>query len=153
MKKLFTILCSAAILCSCGGNQGGASKDSLQGVYSVDISDAGSLFESEFQIPSAMISKVLSAADLTVEFKDSKAIVNAGTMASMMINNFTSGKYSLPVTLDYKIENDSIIFLKQEGEDFKEVGIISQVGDNFDKVIYKPKYKSINATLELNRQK
>ena len=153
MKKLFTILCSAAILCSCGGNQGGASNDSLQGVYSVDISNAESLFENEFQIPTAMISSLLSLVDLTVEFKDSKAIIDAGTMASTVIKTATAGKYALPVTLDYKIENDSVIYLKEEGEDFKEAGVVSPVGDNFDKVIYKPKFKSVNAALELNRQK
>ena len=153
MKKLFTILCSAAILCSCGGNQGGVSNDSLQGVYSVDISNAESLFENEFQIPTAMISSLLSQVDLTVEFKDSKAIIDAGTMASTVIKTATAGKYALPVTLDYKIENDSVIYLKEEGEDFKEAGVVSPVGDNFDKVIYKPKFKSVNAALELNRQK
>lgn len=152
MKKLYIILTCAVMLCACG-NKGGVSEDSLQGTYSIDISDAGNLFESEFKIPSGMISSVLSTADLTVEFKDSKAIVDAGTVASMMIKTATSGKYSLPVSLDYKIENDSILFLKQEGQDFKEVGVVSKVGDSYDKIIYKPKYKTINATLELNRQK
>ncbi len=153
MKKLFTILCSAAMLCSCGGNQGGASNDSLEGVYSVDISNAESLFENEFQIPTAMISSLLSQVDLTVEFKDSKATIDAGTMASTVIKTATAGKYSLPVSLDYKIENDSVLYIKQEGEDFKEAGIVTRVGDNFDKVIYKTKFKSVSGTLELNRQK
>ena len=152
MKKLYIILTCAVMLCACG-NKGGVSEDSLQGTYSIDISDAGNLFESEFKIPSGMISSVLSTADLTVEFKDSTAIVDAGTVASMMIKTATSGKYSLPVSLDYKIENESILFLKQEGQDFKEVGVISKAGDSYDKIIYKPKYKTINATLELNRQK
>lgn len=151
MKKLFIILTFAAMLCSCGGNKNGID-DTLQGTYSVDVSEAGTIFEKEFQIPAGMISTVLSAADLTVEFKDSKAIIDAGTMASMMIKTATSGKYSLPVSLDYKIENDSIIYLKEEGKEFKEAGVITKAGDNYDKLIYKPKYKSVNATLELNRQ-
>ena len=154
MKKLFTLLFCAAMLCSCGGNKGGASGDSLQGTYSIDISDAGTLLESEFKIPTAMVSSVLSQADLTVEFQDSKAIIDCGSMAAMLIKTATSGKYSLPLTIDYKIENDSIVYLKPEdGSDYKEAGVITPAGDNFDKVIYKPKYKSLNATLELNRQK
>ena len=75
MKKLCIILTFAAMLCSCGGNKSGVD-DTLQGTYSIDVSDAGSLFEKEFQIPAGMISSVLSAADLTVEFKDSKAIID-----------------------------------------------------------------------------
>ncbi|MBO4372970.1 MAG: hypothetical protein J5826_08580 [Bacteroidales bacterium] len=152
MKKLYIFLTCAVMLCACG-NKGGVSEDSLQGTYSIDISDAGSLFESEFKIPTAMVSSLLTSADLTVEFKDSKATIDAGTMASMLIKTATSGKYSLPVSLDFKIENDSVLYLKQEGQDFKEVGVVSKVGDNYDKLIYKPKYKSVNATLELIRQK
>ena len=100
-----------------------------------------------------MISTILSQLDLTVEFADQKAKLDAGTTVSMLLKSVTNGKYTLPVTLDYKIENDSVIYLKEEGEDFKEAGVFSPVGDNFDKVIYKPKFKSVNAALELNRQK
>lgn len=139
------------MLCSCGGNKNSVD-DTLQGTYSIDVSEAGTIFEKEFQIPAGMISSVLAAADLTVEFKDQKAKIDAGTVAAMMIKTATSGKYSLPVSLDYKIENDSIIYLKEEGKDFKEAGVITKAGDNFDKLIYKPKYKSVNAIIELNRQ-
>ncbi|MBR4440056.1 MAG: hypothetical protein IKS00_00780 [Bacteroidales bacterium] len=156
MKKLYPIILAAVLfVCACSSNKGGSSSnDSLQGVYSIDISNAGSIFESEFkaqEIPSTMISTILSQLDLTVEFADKKAKLDAGTTVSMLLKTVTNGKYTLPVTMEYKIENDSVIYLKQEGEDFKQAGIIKKDGDTYDKVLFKPKYKQTEVTISLQR--
>lgn len=98
-----------------------------------------------------MISTILSQLDLTVEFADKKAKLDAGTTVSMLLKTVTNGKYTLPVTMEYKIENDSVIYLKQEGEDFKQAGIIKKDGDTYDKVLFKPKYKQTEVTISLQR--
>ena len=158
MKKLYSIILAALLLvCACSSNKGGgSSNDSLQGEYSIDISNAGSIFENEFKaenIPSAMISSILSQLDLTVEFADNKAKLDAGTTVSMLLKTVTNGKYSLPITMDYKIENDTVLYLKQEGEDFKVAGTIKKDGDTYDKVLFKPKYKQTDVALSLQRNK
>lgn len=157
MKKLSTIILGVAMLvCSCGGNKGGVSNDSLQGKYTVDISNAGAIIENEFkaeQIPTAMLSSLLSQLDLTVEFKDQKATIDAGTTVTMLLKTITQGKYNFPMTMDYKIEKDSILYLKPEDGNFKEAGIITKVDDKYNRVLYKPKYKSTNVTIELKREK
>ena len=38
----------------------------------------------------------------------------------------------MPMALDYKIENDSILFLKAEGKDFQEAGVLKKVGGSYD---------------------
>ena len=158
MKKLFTILtCAAMLLCSCGGKDGkSSSNDSLKGKYSIDVSNAGAIFESEFKsqnIPSSMMSMIVSQLDLTVEFDGQKATVDAGTTVSMLIKSATNGEYSFPMELEYKIENDSILLIKDEDDDFEKVGTIVPASEgSFDKVIYRPKYKGSTVDIELTRQ-
>ena len=158
MKKLFTILtCAAMFLCSCGGNKdgNGSSNDSLKGKYTIDVSNAGALFESEFKsqnIPSSMLSMIVSQLDLTVEFDGQKATVDAGTTVSMLIKSATNGEYSFPMELEYKLENDSILYLKDDDEFEKAGTIIPASQGNYDKVIYRPKYKGSSVDIELQRQ-
>ena len=138
MKKIFTIFTLAAmiILAACGGGKESINKDNLQGRYQLDLSpiikeamaekvgtnDMGSAFAEMFR----------SQLEVTVQFETEKAIVDASGAAIELIKGLASADIKLPMALGYKIENDSVLYLKQEGKDFEEAGVLKKIGDGYD---------------------
>lgn len=137
MKKIFTLFALAAmvILSACGGGKDAISKDGLQGRYQLEI---GSLLEDVMaerggnDLSSSFASMLFSQLEVTVQFETEKAIFDASGAASEILKNYTNGKVSLPMAVEYKIENDSILYLKPEGKEFEDVGVLKKLGDSYD---------------------
>ena len=72
----------------------------------------------------------LSAKVISV--KDGVAIVDASGAAMELFKGFGGGDMKLPIEMGYKLENDSVLYLKQEGKDFEKVGVLTKVGDGYD---------------------
>ncbi|MBR6278445.1 MAG: hypothetical protein IKR41_06780 [Bacteroidales bacterium] len=138
MKRLFTILISALIFVVSACSNGGSSvKEELQGRYEIDMSPLTSLMEDEMKaknsISSDMFSSMLfSQLDLTVQFEKEKAILDASAIASELIKQFSKGKVTLPYSADYKIENDTALYMRAEGSDFNYIGSLKRLGDSYD---------------------
>jgi hypothetical protein len=145
MRNFFKILACAGVVFfgSCGGGKNSVDKDALQGKYEVDLSGMTELLENEIadkgQLPATMVSMMLSQLDLTVKFESEKAIVDASAVAAGLLKGFSQNQFSLPVSLDYKIENDSLLYLKPEGRDFENAGVIKRMGDDYDYLKFVPK--------------
>jgi hypothetical protein len=67
-----------------------------------------------------------------VQFESETAIVDASGAVMQMIKSMANTDVSLPMALGYKIENDSVLYLKQEGKDFEEAGVLKKLGDSYD---------------------
>ena len=142
MKKIFTTLALAAmvILSACGGGgKDTVNKDGLQGRYQLDLSsmlnEAKAAYEAyggEGDMASGIASMLLSNLDVTVQFESETAIVDASGAVMQMIKSMANTDVSLPMALGYKIENDSVLYLKQEGKDFEEAGVLKKIGDSYD---------------------
>lgn len=156
MKRLFTILISALIfVVSACSNGGGSAKDELRGRYEIDMSSLTSFMEDEIKgknnLSSDMFSSMLfSQLDLTVQFEKEKAILDASTIASELIKQFSKGKVTLPYSLDYKIENDTALYMRAEGSDFDYIGSLKPLGDSYDylKLIVDKDEKKIEVNLK-----
>ena len=160
MKKYLTFLSCAALLAflSCGGGKNSVDKDALQGKYEVDLSGMTDMLEKEIadkgQLPATMVSMMLSQLDLTVQFESEKAVVDASAVAAGLVKGLSQNKYSLPVSLDYKIEDDSVLYLKPESRDFENAGVIKKMGDGYDYLKFVPKTpKGERVELTLRRVK
>ena len=142
MKKIFTTLSIAAllILSACGGGKTDAvEKDGLQGRYQLDVSSLMKEMMSEEQdgqnaLSSSFASMLLSNLEVTVQFETEKAIFDASGAVAELLKQFSDGEVSLslPMAMEYKIENDSILYFKQEGKEFEEVGVLKKLGDSYD---------------------
>ena len=144
MKKILTTLAIAALLildaCS-GSSNGPIDKDSLQGRYELDLSsmlnEAKAAYEAyggEGDMGAAFAQMFLSQLQITVQFEDDKAIVDASGAVAELLKQFSDGEVSLslPMAVEYKIENDSVLYFKQEGKEFEEVGVLKKLGDSYD---------------------
>jgi hypothetical protein len=139
MKRILTVLTFAAlfILAACSGSSNGPiNKDSLQGCYELDLSpilkDAMAAKGGEEDMGAAFAQMFLSKLEITVQFEADKAIVDVSGDAMDFIKGMAGSEVELPMTMEYKIENDSVLYLKQEGKDFEEVGVLKKLGDSYD---------------------
>ena len=123
------------ILSACGGGKDAISKDGLQGRYQLEI---GSLLKDVMaekggnDLTSSFASMFLSQLDVTVQFETEKAIFDASGAVSELLKSFSDVEVSLPMAVEYKIENDSVLYLKPEGKEFEEVGVLKKLGDSYD---------------------
>ena len=138
MKKIFTSLALAAmvILSACGGGKDAVNKEGLQGRYQIDLAPAlQEIMEQSGNgndMASGLASMLFSNLDVTVQFESETAIVDASGAVIQMIKSMANTDVSLPMALGYKIENDSVLYLKQEGKDFEEAGVLKKLGDSYD---------------------
>jgi hypothetical protein len=139
MKRILTVLTFAAlfILAACSGSSNGPiNKDSLQGCYELDLSpilkDAMAAKGGEEDMGAAFAQMFLSKLEITVQFEADKAIVDVSGDAMDFIKGMAGSEVELPMTMEYKIENDSVLYLKQEGKDFEKAGVLTKVGSGYD---------------------
>jgi hypothetical protein len=159
MKKIFTLFALAAmiILAACGGGQNAVSKDGLQGRYEIDLSGMTDEFEALLQgennMSGTLLKMMLSQLDLTVQFDSDKATFDASAAASALVNTLSKGDLTLPASVDYKIERDSVIYFKREGKEFEEAGVLKKMGDSYDNLKFISNRKGKRAEINLKKVK
>lgn len=134
MKKLFLLLVAAAILVACTNtNKQAINSRDLKGRYDVDLSALmSSLDDEEDGLATALAAMFLSSMEMTLQFEDTKLILDASGMAINLVNAFLKEDLDMPLVVDYKIVNDSVLYTKADGKDFGEVGVLRKVGDSYD---------------------
>ena len=160
MKKFFTImtLAALAVLSACsGGGKDAVSKDGLQGRYEIDLSGMTDEFEALLQgennMSGTLLKMMLSQLDLTVQFDSDKATFDASAAASTLVNTLSKGDLTLPTSVDYKIERDSVIYFKREGKEFEEAGVLKKMGDSYDNLKFISNRKGKRAEINLKKVK
>ena len=140
MKKLF-ILLAASILCFACTNtntdkQAICSTD-LKGRYEVDMSALIACInedrDEKDRLKPAVAAMIISSTEMTMQFEDTKLIIDASGAAITIANAFTEKGTGLPLVVEYKIVNDSVLYSKgAEKKDFKKVGVLRKLGDSYD---------------------
>lgn len=135
MKRFFIILIVGLIMIACTStNKQAFNSKKLKGRYDVDFSalltDLKDSEENEFAI--AFAAMFLSSMEMTMQFEDTKLILDASGAAMNLVKALANDKVEMPVALDYKIVNDSILYTRVEGNDFSEFGVLRKIGESYD---------------------
>lgn len=136
MKRLFFFLTAVIIAftaCSKSGNksQESFSTGDLQGKYEVDLKPLmEEALAGEDEMTKAVAMYMISEVHVTFDFQDdNKLTLDASDMFKGLVNSFSkSGK--MPVTVDYRITNDSVFSTRENGdEEWKEAGVLRKAED------------------------
>ena len=114
---------------ACTHNKQAINSKSLQGKYEVDIS---SYFSDSDELTSALASMFLSQVNMTIKFEETKLIVDASGIALNLINAFADEETKMPIIAEYKIKNDSVLYVKGDKEEFKQTAVIRRLSDSYD---------------------
>ena len=140
MKKLFIFLCVGLMMTACIGKKNQSHEagegNQLQGLYEVDLS---SLLEDEDEemdgFSKAIASALLAQVKLSFEFKDNQLTINASGLARGLLD-FIEESDKMPVTVDYRLEQDSILFTRQDDGEWREAGVIRALPDSKEDLLW-----------------
>lgn len=135
MKRLLFILVAGMTLIACTSSDKKAiNSKQLQGRYDVDfsalLSDLNN--EDDDELATALVAMFLSTMEMTMQFEENKLIIDASGAAINLVNAFSKDKMEMPMAVDYKIVDDSLLYTRADGEKFAEVGVIRKVDDSYD---------------------
>lgn len=134
MKKLLSVLCIGLLMMGCTKankqSAGAAGSGDLQGKYEIDFSSmlsdlTGDSEEEQFAI--AFASSLLSYMHMSMEFDGDKLLIDMSGPVRGLVNMFGDAK--MPYAVNYKIENDSVLFIQEKDEtEFKKLGVLRKPG-------------------------
>ncbi|MGM9836982.1 MAG: hypothetical protein ACI30A_00655 [Paludibacteraceae bacterium] len=158
MKKFIAFLCASLMLIACTTNKQSINSKDLQGKYEIDFSSFLSDLaedEEEDAFATAFAAMLLSQMQMTMQFDGDKLIIDASGAARNLINAFGGEEAQMPIVADYKIQNDSILYTKVEGEEFSEVGVLRKMGDSYDylQLVTEDEGKEISLTMRKQAEK
>ena len=135
MKRYLVIFFAGLIMfaCATSNKQIIRTKD-LKGRYDVDVSSflAALDDDDEDKFVAALASLFLSNIDMTLQFEETKLIFDVSGALVNFANTLAKDGIEMPVVMDYKIVNDSVLYTKPESGDFKEIGVLRKVGNTYD---------------------
>lgn len=152
MKKLLSFSFACFLLFACTNNKQAVRSRNLQGRYDVDFSSL--LYsDSTDALADAFASVLFSTVKMTIQFEETKMIVDASGMAKELVNLFADEYTKMPVIAEYKIKNDSVLCIKDDSGEFKSVAVISRLSDSYDYLNLKVKDSDKQYTFVLRKQK
>lgn len=133
MRKILSILCAGMIMIACTNNKQAINSKELKGRYEVDFSALMTgLGDDTDDLTTALAAMFLSAMEMTIQFEDTKMILDASGTAIGLVNAFSKEGLDMPIVADYKIANDSVLYVKSDGDDFERVGVLRKISDSYD---------------------
>lgn len=150
MKHLLCVLSLTLLFTTCTSNPKAINSKDLKGKYEADFSSLLSpTEEEEDDFATIFAAMLLSSMQMTMQFEDTKLILDASEGARELIN-LASSDVVMPIAVDYTIKNDSLLYIRTENNDFQQVGILRKMRDSYDylKYIFEADSES-GETLEL----
>lgn len=143
-NQLFFITGFLLCLTACTGNKQAIQSKELRGRYEVDFAPLTSaLSETEDDFAAALASLFLSSMELTMQFDDDRLIIDANDAARRLLTAFGGKETVIPLALDYKIQNDSVLCTRSQGNDFQPIGILRKMGNTYDYLTFDLKPVSL----------
>ena len=135
MKKILLFLTIAVIgLSACTKNPKAINSKELQGKYELDIASlVGNELDGEDEMTKAFASFLLSQMHVTFQFQGDLLILDASESLRAVLEAFSEDDFSMPLLLDYRITNDSILTTREQGkEEWKDTGVLRKIADSYD---------------------
>ncbi len=136
MKKLLYFLLATLLLAGCA-NPRAIDSSQLEGRYSVDLqsfvrsafddSDDSDLFGR------SAISLIANALELNVNFYgNGKGVLEVDGWGIGFVEKYLNSDLDKVNEFAYRIDNDSVLMVKNQEHDFERVGVLRKLADNYD---------------------
>ena len=79
----------------------------------------------------AFAAMLLSQLELTMQFDGNKLIFDASETVRALVNVLSESE-QMPLVVEYKIENDSLLFTSENGIDWSEAGVLRKLAESYD---------------------
>ncbi len=136
MKKLLYFLFSTLLLVGCV-NPRAIDSSQLEGRYSVDLqSFVRSAFDDSDDtdlIGRSAISLIANALELNVNFYgNGKGVLEVDGWGIGFVEKYLNSDLDKVNEFAYRIDNDSVLMVKNQEHDFERVGVLRKLADNYD---------------------
>ena len=136
MKKLLYFLFSTLLLVGCVNPRAIDSRQ-LEGRYSVDLqSFVRSAFDDSDDtdlIGRSAISLITNALELNVNFYgNGKGVLEVDGWGIGFVEKYLDSDLDKVNEFAYRIDNDSVLMVKNQEHDFERVGVLRKLADNYD---------------------
>ncbi len=136
MKKLLYFLFSTLLLAGCA-NPRAIDSSQLEGRYSVDLqSFVRSAFDDSDDtdlIGRSAISLITNALELNVNFYgNGKGVLEVDGWGIGFVEKYLNSDLDKVNEFAYRIDNDSVLMVKNQEHDFERVGVLRKLADNYD---------------------
>ena len=136
MKKLFYFLLTTLLLVGCA-NPRAIDSSQLEGRYSVDLqSFVRSAFDDSDDtdlIGRSAISLITNALELNVNFYgNGKGVLEVDGWGIGFVEKYLNSDLDKVNEFAYRIDNDSVLMVKNQEHDFECVGVLRKLADNYD---------------------
>lgn len=131
MKKFVIFFAIAMMVIACTTNPHAVNSSKLQGRYDVDFSPVLKSIEEDDPFTQAFAAMLLSQLELTMQFDGNKLIFDASETVRALVNVLSESE-QMPLVVEYKIENDSLLFTSENGIDWSEAGVLRKLAESYD---------------------
>lgn len=136
MKKLLYFLLATLLLAACA-NPRAIDSSQLEGRYSVDLqSFVRSAFDDADDtdlIGRSAISLIANALELNVNFYgNGKGVLEVDGWGIGFVEKYLNSDLDKVNEFAYRIDNDSVLMVKNQEHDFERIGVLRKLADNYD---------------------
>lgn len=136
MKKLLYFLLATLLLVGCA-NPCAIDSSQLEGRYNVDLqSFVRSAFDDSDDtdlIGRSAISLISNALELNVSFYgNGKGVLEVDGWGIGFVEKYLNSDLDKVNEFAYRIDNDSVLMVKNQEHDFERVGVLRKLADNYD---------------------
>lgn len=136
MKKLLYFLLATLLLVGCA-NPRAIDSSQLEGRYSVDLqSFVRSAFDDADDtdlIGRSAISLIANALELNVNFYgNGKGVLEVDGWGIGFVEKYLNSDLDKVNEFAYRIDNDSVLMVKNQEHDFERVGVLRKLADSYD---------------------
>ncbi|MCM1034075.1 MAG: hypothetical protein NC038_01330 [Paludibacter sp.] len=133
LKSVFCIICAGILLAACSSNKQTIRSKQLQGKYEVDFSELIKHITNETDdFATSLAAWFISSMQMTMQFDENRLIIDAAGATRTLFNLLDNDSITMPISVDYKIKNDSVLYTRFDNGDYKSMGTLRRLGNNYD---------------------
>lgn len=145
MKNIgLSILLGITLIACVPTNKQAINSKDLVGKYEVDLNSVLNNWEedcdsTEVGVALGAFAMLLFNSQITMQFEEQKLLIDGTGTFFRLMWAFEEETDELPIVLDYKIKQDSLLYTRSHSEEaFQKVGVLRKMSDSYDYLQYKP---------------
>ena len=141
MRKLLFLFAATLMLVACAKSPKAIDRKQLQGKYEVDLSGlVANELDGEDDAVKAMAMYMLAQMHMTMEFQENNLVLDASDALRGIISAFSDDSNTMPIVVEYKIDNDSVLFTRNTDGEWRETGVLRKPTDTYEYLQWVPQH-------------